>query len=107
MSSVETVTILITDLVGSTGLATRIGPTAADRLRREHFELLREPIRATGGREVKNLGDGLMVAFSSASSAVTCAVAMQQQIERRNRSADEQLAIRIGLSMGDATLEED
>jgi adenylate cyclase len=49
---------------------------------------LREAIRANRGREVKNLGDGLMVAFSSASSAVSCAVAMQQRIERRNRSAD-------------------
>jgi class 3 adenylate cyclase len=107
MASVETVSVLITDLVGSTGLATRIGPAAAETLRREHFELLREPIEASGGREVKNLGDGLMVAFSSASSAVDCAVAMQQRLERRNRRSDEQLAIRIGLSLGDATLDED
>jgi class 3 adenylate cyclase len=106
MSSTETAAILMTDLVGSTGLATRIGPAAAERLRREHFELLREAISICGGREVKSLGDGLMVALPSASSAVGCAVAMQQQIERRNRRSGEQLAIRVGLSVGDVTHEE-
>jgi class 3 adenylate cyclase/tetratricopeptide (TPR) repeat protein len=98
---------LITDLVGSTGLSTRVGPAVAETLRRQHFELLREAIEETGGREVKNLGDGLMVAFSSASGAVACAHAMQQRIERRNRSSDEQLAMRIGISMGDAAVDED
>jgi class 3 adenylate cyclase len=107
VSSAVTITILITDLVGSTGLSSRVGPAAGETLRREHFELLREEIDNSGGREVKNLGDGLMVAFSSASGAVACAVAMQQRVERRNRNSDEQLAMRIGISMGDATAEED
>ncbi len=106
MGSVETAAIVMTDLVGSTGLATRVGPAAAERLRREHFELLREAIEVCGGHEVKSLGDGLMVAFSSASAAVSCAIAMQQEIEQRNRRSDEQLAIRVGLSVGDTTRDE-
>jgi class 3 adenylate cyclase len=106
MTSVETAAIVMTDLVGSTGLTTRVGPAGAERLRREHFALLREAIEVCGGREVKSLGDGLMVAFSSVSNAVACAVAMQQGIERRNRRSDEQLAIRVGLSVGDVTHEE-
>ena len=56
MSSVETVTVLITDLVGSTGLETRIGPGAADELRDAHFALLRGAIDQAGGRETKNTG---------------------------------------------------
>ena len=59
MASVETVTVLITDLVGSTALGSRVGPTVAEALRREHFGVLREAIEASQGREVKNLGDGL------------------------------------------------
>jgi class 3 adenylate cyclase len=35
----------------------------ADQLLEEHFELLRDAIAISGGREVKNTGDGLMVAF--------------------------------------------
>jgi class 3 adenylate cyclase len=55
----ETITVLFTDLVGSTELMSRVGETAAEELRREHFVLLRASIAPHGGREVKNLGDGL------------------------------------------------
>ncbi|MEA2421938.1 MAG: hypothetical protein QOF55_1037, partial [Thermoleophilaceae bacterium] len=106
MSPVETVTVLFTDLVGSTGLASRVGPAAAEELRREHFALLREAVEEAGGREVKNVGDGLMVAFSSSSSSVGCAVGMQQRLEGRNRRADEQLLVRIGISAGEADVDE-
>jgi class 3 adenylate cyclase len=103
MGAVETVTILFTDLVGSTGLETRVGPGPANELRGEHFGLIRRALEATGGREVKNTGDGVMAAFESASSAVSCAVAVQQAFERRNRQSDVQLLVRVGLSLGDAT----
>lgn len=69
VESIELATILVTDLVGSTRLANAVGPTRADELRDEHFDVLREAIRAAGGREFKDTGDGLMVAFSSASAA--------------------------------------
>lgn len=107
MPSVETVTILITDLVGSTGLESRVGPVVADELRREHFGVLREAIEEGDGDEVKNTGDGLMVAFSGASAAIETAVRMQQLMERRNRGAEEQLPIKVGLGMGEATHEGD
>jgi class 3 adenylate cyclase len=106
MSSLETVTVLFTDLVGSTGLATRVGPGAAEDLRREYFAVLRGAVEPAGGREVKNVGDGLMVVFHSCSAAVACGVEMQQRLERRNRRADEQFAVRIGISMGEADVEE-
>jgi tetratricopeptide (TPR) repeat protein len=75
-------------------------------LRREHFDVLRHAIAENGGREVKNTGDGLMVAFTTASAAVACAKAMHQLIDRRNRGADAELHIRIGIGMGEATIEE-
>ena len=61
--SVELVTIWLVDLVGSTRLATSVGPLRADELRDEYFALLREAIAASGGTEFKNTGDGLFVAF--------------------------------------------
>ena len=106
MPATETVTVLITDLVGSTGLASRLGPVAADELRREHFGVLRKAVEATSGKEVKNIGDGLMVVFQGAADAVACAVSIQQAVERRNRGAEEQLAIREGIALGDTTCEE-
>lgn len=104
--SIELATILLTDLVGSTRLAMSVGPVRADELRDEHFDLLREVIASSGGREVKNTGDGLMVAFSSASAAVGCAVLMQQMIERRYRRAEQQLHLRIGLGAGESTVKD-
>ncbi len=104
--SVELATILLTDLVGSTRLATSVGPVRADQLREEHFGLLRDALASSAGKEVKNTGDGLMVAFPSASESVRCAVAMQQLFERRYRDAEQALHIRIGLGAGESTVKD-
>jgi class 3 adenylate cyclase/tetratricopeptide (TPR) repeat protein len=104
--SVELATILLTDLVGSTRLATSVGPVRADELREEHFALLRDAIAGFQGKEVKNTGDGLMIAFSSASAAVKCAVAMQQLFDRRYRNAEQGLHVRIGLGAGESTVKD-
>ena len=96
----------MTDLVGSTAIADRVGPEAAEALRTEHFGLLRGALEGTGGREVKNLGDGLMVVFSSAAQSLACATEMQQAVEARNRRSEEQLGVRIGVSLGDTTVDD-
>ena len=84
----------------------RLGPDAAEELRQTHFRLLRGAVVASGGTEVKNLGDGLMVMFSSPSRALAGAVGMQQAIHHHNRSDGEPLGVRIGMSAGEA-VEED
>src|SRR5688500_4471186 len=107
MTTSGLVTIVFTDLVGSTDLHSRIGDVAADRLRRDHFADLRGAIAATGGREVKTIGDAILVAYSSAADALAGAVAMQRSVARRNRRLnDRPLAMRIGVSAGDATFED-
>jgi class 3 adenylate cyclase/tetratricopeptide (TPR) repeat protein len=99
-------TFLFTDLVGSTQLASSMSSSEADALRQTHFGLLRGAIEAAGGREVKNLGDGLMVMFLSQSRSLACAVGMQQAIERHNRHSAIALAVRVGLSTGEVTQED-
>src|SRR3954469_17540232 len=101
--TVELATIWLVDLVGSTRLAAAVGPVRADALREEYFALLRDAIDASGGREFKNTGDGLFVAFSSASAAVSCAVLTQQLFERRYRGTEQALHVRIGLGTGEST----
>ena len=76
-----TVVICFTDIVGSTELLTRLGDDRFDDLRRRHFDLLERQVEAHGGEVVKSLGDGLMLAFGSASDAVSAAVAMQRAID--------------------------
>jgi class 3 adenylate cyclase len=103
----ENVAILFTDVVDSTQLFQSLSPEDADQVRREHFSILRQAIAEAGGAEVKNMGDGLMVVFASASAALSCGVAMQQGVERDNRGAEEIIGLRVGLSCGEVTAEDD
>ena len=102
----ENVTLLFTDLVGSTALSSSVAQDEADELRREHFTILRQAIAESGGTEVKNLGDGLMVVFRATSAALACAVAMQQGVDVDNRSRDRTVGLRVGLSGGEVSKEE-
>jgi len=96
------VTLLFTDVVGSTKLLDRLGDDAAEEVQRRHFTLLRRALADAGGSEVKNLGDGLMASFSSPLDALGCAVAMQRAVAEANRS-DPAVAVqvRIGLHAGE------
>lgn len=99
--------MLFTDLVGSTELLGQLGDDQAERMRREHFGLLRDVATAHSGAEVKNLGDGLMVAFASAVNAVSCAIGIQQAVYRHNaRQGDERLRVRVGLNIGEPIRDE-
>lgn len=107
VGSVRTVTVLITDLVGSTALESRLGAVAAHEIRVEHFALIQAAVQEVGGRDVKNTGDGLMAVFDSATAALSCAASVQQRLDSRNRSAREKLLVKVGISAGDATVAAD
>ncbi len=104
--STENVAVLFSDMTGSTALASRLAPGAADEVRRGHFSILRQAVAEVGGHEVKNPGDGLMVVFTTASAAMSCAVAMQQGVARANRGEGQHVGLRIGLSGGEVVTEE-
>src|SRR3954470_23703391 len=77
-----TVTILFSDIEGSTALNERLGDTRWLELLREHNRIVRDEVRACGGFEVKSQGDGFMIAFPSARRAIECARAIQEAIAR-------------------------
>src|ERR1700683_5709137 len=97
----ESLVLLFTDIVDSTRLMTSMSPDAAEETRRQHFAVLRESVAEHGGKEIKNLGDGIMILFTSAARAIACAVAMQQGTERANRASPHPIELRTGLSGGD------
>jgi class 3 adenylate cyclase len=103
-SSRDIRTILFTDVEGSTALRTERGDDAAGEVLRAHETIVREQVARHGGREVKALGDGFMLAFASVRAALTCAVAIQRGLTRHNRDHPEQeLRVRIGLNAGEVT----
>jgi class 3 adenylate cyclase/RecA/RadA recombinase len=105
----STAIVLFTDLVGSTELRSRLGEDAADDIRHEHDRVIAGAIAANRGRLIKNLGDGIMAAFTGAVDGVAAAVGIQQAFDRLNRTGNgrARLEVRIGISAGDVTLEEE
>ncbi|HEX6262006.1 MAG TPA: adenylate/guanylate cyclase domain-containing protein, partial [Actinomycetota bacterium] len=101
-----TVTVLFTDVEGSTDLRTREGDDVAQELLRAHEHLLREQVEAHGGREVVFMGDGFMIAFGSTRSALRCAVAIQRTFDEHNRAhPDRPIRVRAGLNAGEVRQE--
>ncbi|HEY2388453.1 MAG TPA: adenylate/guanylate cyclase domain-containing protein [Candidatus Binatia bacterium] len=94
--------IMFTDMVGYSALAQRNEALALDLLV-EHQRQLRPIFLRHGGREIKAIGDGFLVEFSSALQAVRCALAIQTALVQRNASegTDRRIQVRIGLHLGD------
>ena len=91
-----------TDIVGYTALTQR-DEMVALALLSEHNAMLRAVFPRYRGAEIKALGDGFLVEFSSALDAVQCAVDIQKKLRKRN-AADTDLTpihVRIGLHVGD------
>ena len=104
---VTTWTVLFTDEVSSTERRVRLGESAFDRVREDVDRLVRGTVAAHTGDVVKSTGDGMMARFASTAAAVQCAVAIQQAMGERNRVAGaEPVALRIGISVGDAVPDE-
>src|SRR3954469_23865546 len=109
MASTDLVTILSTDWVASTNTRTRLGEDRADQLQRLHDEILKETIERNDGAVIKNSGDGVLATFHSVTNALGAAVAIQQRFDGHSRaaSADEAIALRVGISAGDVVHRDD
>ncbi len=95
------VTILFTDMVGSTALTQRLGDERAQDNVRKHNSAVREALKAHSGKEIKHTGDGIMASFTSARGAVECAIAIQHAL-----AEGDGLRVRIGLNAGEPVAEE-
>jgi len=102
-----TVTIMFSDIEGSTALSEQLGDERWLKLLRRHNALIRRQLAAHRGFEVKSQGDGFMVAFGSARSALRCAIAIQRDLAaRHDQSGSQVLRVRIGLHTGEVIREQ-
>ena len=72
------VTLLFTDLVGSTVTANRLGDVAWRELPSTHYETARVALERHDGREVNTTGDGVLATFDAPAAALLSAVAIRQ-----------------------------
>lgn len=92
--------IMFTDIAGSTDVSTEHGDRTAVELVERHDELVRGALRASGGREIKHTGDGVLASFTSVSGAIEASMGIQRG---RSNGGDETAALRIkiGISAGE------
>jgi class 3 adenylate cyclase len=95
-------TVLFTDVVNSTTLTQSLGDKAALAIVGVHDTIVRDALSASGGREVKHTGDGIMASFVSAASAVRCAIQIQRELDKHAQTNSEHpLKVRVGAAAGE------
>ena len=100
-----TITLVFTDVEGSTELARELGDERWAGIIEWHDNTVREIVEAHSGIVVKTLGDGAMAAFESVREAARSAISVQRAFsERKDPPA---LRVRVGLHVGDAVFTED
>ena len=101
------VTIMFTDVEGSTSLRTQLGDDEADALFRRHDELIRARIAEHHGHDQEAaLGDGFLAVFLSTKRAISCAIEIQRAFDGFNRERSVPVKVRIGLNTGEVTLKD-
>ena len=96
-----TVTLLFTDIEGSTRLLERLGQKRYAEALELHRQLLRSAFAEHDGYEVDSEGDALFVAFSSAGDAVAAASDAQAALARAPWPEDEEIRVRMGIHTGE------
>jgi len=103
MAEDGSVTIAFTDVEDSTSLMETLGEPRWLEMLRWHNEIVTHHTAAFGGTVVKGQGDGFMLAFPAAGSAVACAAAVQRATSARWDGIP--VPIRVGLHAGNASAE--
>jgi class 3 adenylate cyclase len=91
-------TVLFTDIVGSTELASRLGDDAWTTALAAHNRVVERHVTAFRGVVVKFTGDGALATFDGPARAIGCACAIRDAVE------DLGLAVRVGLHTGEVEM---
>ncbi len=105
----ESMTVIVfTDMASSTALTQELGDAAAQEVRRAHNDIVRSALAANSGNEIKHTGDGIMASFSTASSALDAAIAIQRGVaQHKDANPDSPLSVYVGLNAGEPIAEDD
>lgn len=96
-----TVSIMFTDIVGSTQLTAQLGDDVWMEVLGQHDALVHKQLEAWDGIAVKSVGDGFMAAFGSATAAVRCGLAIQESSTAMLLPDGSPLEVRVGIHAGE------
>jgi pilus assembly protein CpaF len=101
-----TVTIMFTDVEGSTSLLSTRGFTESHEIMKAYEQIIDEKVGEHAGRRIKGLGDGFMVSFGSTRHGVECALDIQRTIAEYSKlNPERKIRIRIGINTGEVVEE--
>lgn len=95
-------TVLFTDIVSSTELLDREGVAMSERTRHWLKDTTEHFVTTSGGRLVKDTGDGALAVFASARAGVEAGLALQRALERGRPDGVAPIEIRVGIHAGEA-----
>lgn len=96
--TVSSLTVLFSDLTGSTAMYERLGDARAFALVQEHFDIMLELVSKHGGAVVKTMGDAVMATFTTPADAARCSIEMVQRCH--DAHAREGLTVKLGFHEG-------
>jgi DNA-binding NarL/FixJ family response regulator/class 3 adenylate cyclase len=99
-----TVTLLCTDIEGSTELVGRLGGDYA-RLLEDHRKVVRDAVVAAGGMEIDCRGDEMLLVFTDAGAAVRGAIGAQRALAVHPWPDETTVRVRMGLHTGEPAVE--
>lgn len=107
MPKTENLTILFTDMVGFTERTAQQSRSQNRQMLKQLNRLLLPLVKCFRGKQIKSIGDSLLLAFRSPTDAVHCGMAMHDRLARHNRDLSESqaLSIRVAVNLGEVRVE--
>ena len=102
------VTVLFTDMVGSTALKQRLGDRASSAFFDQHHEIVRQTLALfASGLEIETAGDSFLITFDTPSDAVKFALLLQSRLAALSLEQNAGALDRIGIHVGEVVIKED
>ena len=98
--SSNTVTLVFTDIEGSTALLGRLGDDYATLLA-DHHRLIDAAAERQGGTRIDAAGDGLFISFPTARGALLACVEAQRELAAHSWPGGEEVRVRMGIHTGE------
>jgi len=105
----KTVTVMFTDIKGSTSFFETYGDIEGRLMVQKHNEMLFPCVEKNNGRVIKTIGDAIMAAFDGPEPAVRSAIAMQEclfDFNKTKKDKKDHIHVRIGINTGEGLVEE-
>jgi len=101
------VTLVFTDMVGSTALKQQLGDHVGAQLIEQHHALVRATLQEfSDGEELSTAGDSFFLVFATPSAGVKFALILQQRLRELSRQAPVPVQDRVGLHLGEVLIQE-